>query len=231
MRLQVFLSKAGIASRRAAADIIKSGKVTLNNKKIFEPSYKVIPEKDIVSLNNKRVLPRERLYVILNKPKGVTTTKKDRFAAKVIIDLLPRGLRHLNPAGRLDKDTQGLILLTNDGDLINKITHPRFNVDKEYDVTLDRQLLSRDKARIEKGIELDGKYTAPCSISLKKNKKVEITLHEGRKRQVRRMFAASGYRVLELKRIKEGSLSLEGLEEGKWRYLTEREVTQIGGIL
>lgn len=229
MRLQVFLSKAGIASRRAAIDIIESGRVTVNGKRIIEPSHKIKPGDDIVLLDGRKILPKKKLYVILNKPKGVTTTKKDRFAARTVIDLLPQALRHLNPAGRLDKGTRGLILLTNDGDLINRVTHPRFNIDKIYEATLDRRLLDRDKERIERGVLLNGKRTAPCAITLKEKNRLEITLHEGRKRQVRRMFAVSGYRVLELKRIKEDFLSLDGLREGEWRYLTEREVARIGG--
>ncbi|MFH1854159.1 MAG: pseudouridine synthase [Candidatus Omnitrophota bacterium] len=231
MRLQVFLSKAGIASRRASTEIIKSGKVSVNGEKIFEPSFKVCPEKDKISFNDNRLYCRKKIYIVLNKPKGVTTTKKDRFAEKTVVDLLPMSLRHLNPAGRLDKDTTGLILLTNDGELINKLTHPRFNVDKVYEARLDRQISGQDKTRLEKGVKLDDKYTAPCSIKPKKNNTAEITIHEGMKRQVKRMFAVLGYKVMGLKRLKEDFLDIKGLNEGEWRYLTRREIAQIGGIL
>lgn len=231
VRLQVFLSKAGIASRRAAVDIIKSGRVIVNGRRLSEPSYRIDPERDRVFFNDKRVMPLRKLYVMMNKPKGVTSTKKDRFAEKTVIDLLPSELRYLNPVGRLDKYTTGLMLLTNDGELINRLTHPSFNIDKSYEARLDRHLQKQDKFKIEKGIKLDGKYTAPCNISFKKGNLIEIVLHEGRKRQVRRVFAVSGYKVLELKRLRESFLKLGQLKEGEWRYLTNKEVAQLGGVL
>jgi 23S rRNA pseudouridine2605 synthase len=227
VRLQVFLSKAGISSRRSASDFIKSGRISVNEKKVFEPSYKVYPGKDKVSLDGNIVLPLENLYIMLNKPKGVTTTKKDRFAEKTVMDLLPRDLRHVNPAGRLDKDTTGLLLLTNDGELINKLTHPRFNIDKLYEVRIDRHLSDKDRVRIEKGVDIDGKETFPCDISVKDEYLLDIRVHEGRNRQIKRMFAALGYKVIELKRVKEAFLSLGGLREGEWRYLTDQEASRL----
>jgi pseudouridine synthase len=208
-------------------DFIKSGRISVNKTKIFEPSFKVDPDKDKVSLDGNIVLPREKLYLMLNKPKGVTTTKKDRFAEKTVMDLLPRDLRHVNPAGRLDKDTTGLLLLTNDGELINKLTHPRFNIDKLYEVRLDRYLPDKDRQRIEKGIDIDGKNTFPCDIRMKGGDILDIRVHEGRKRQIKRMFAALGYKVIELKRVKEAFLSLGGLREGEWRYLTGQEASRL----
>ena len=224
MRLQVFLSISGIASRRNAASIITSGKVSVNGIKIFEPSFKVDPEKDKVFLYDERIAPREKVYVVLNKPKGVTTTKKDVFAEKTVIDLLPRALKHLNPVGRLDKDTTGLLLLTNDGDLINRLTHPKFNIEKTYLVALNRRLSANDKIQVENGISLDGRMTARCNIVLKRGNDLEITMHEGRKRQIKRMFALKGYSVVNLKRLKEGMLSLGRLVEGEWRFLNKEEV-------
>jgi len=223
VRLQVFLSKAGICSRRAAPAIIKTGRVYVNNKKILEPSFKINPEKDKVFLNNKRISPKEKIYIILHKPKGVTTTKKDRFAKKTVMDLLPPRFRHLNPVGRLDKDTTGLLLLTNDGDMINRFTHPRFNTEKIYEVWLDKRLRSYDRERLEKGVVLDGGYTAPCRIRLKSRNVLEMTLREGRKRQIRRMFSMAGYSVVRLKRLEEGRLSLGTLPEAGWRLLTREE--------
>lgn len=224
MRLQVFLSKAGICSRRTAAGFIKTGRVRVNNKKILEPSFKIDPEKDKVFLNNKRISPKEKIYIILHKPKGVTTTKKDRFAKKTVMDLLPSRFRHLNPVGRLDKDTTGLLLLTNDGDMINRFTHPRFNIEKIYEVRLDKRLRSYDRERLEKGVILDGGYTAPCRIRLKSINVLEMTLREGRKRQIRRMFSMTGYSVVRLKRLEEGRLSLGTLPEARWRPLTREEI-------
>ncbi|MBU4313097.1 MAG: rRNA pseudouridine synthase [Candidatus Omnitrophica bacterium] len=230
MRLQVFLSKAGVCSRRAAVGFIRSGKVSVNSKKIIEPSFKVDPEKDKVFLNGKRISPREKIYIMLNKPKGVTTTKKDRFAKKTVMDLLPRRFKHLNPVGRLDKDTTGLILLTNDGDMINRFTHPKFNIDKTYEVKLDKELVSSDKRMMEKGVIIDGSFTAECRIKMRSKNEVEMTLHEGRKRQIRRMFSSVGYKVRGLKRTREGLLNLAALPEGRWRLLTRDEIKSHLGL-
>jgi len=224
MRLQVFLSKAGISSRRAAVSIIRSGKIRINDIKVLDPSFKIDAKKDRIFGNGKRIIPREKVYILLNKPKGVTTTKGDPFAKKTVMDLLPQGLRHLNPVGRLDRDTSGLLLLTNDGELINKLTHPRFNIDKIYRVSLDKRLTGRDKARLEKGIDLDGRYTAECRIKIKGRRGLEMTLHEGRNRQIKRMFMALGYKVVGLERIQEGSLSLGFLPAGKWRFLAPKDL-------
>jgi len=223
MRLQVFLSSSGVASRRSAVDIIKSGRVRVNDTLIFEPSHRVTLEKDKVYLDDKRVFPKEKIYIILHKPKGVTTTKKDKFAEKTVMDLLPRRFRYLNPVGRLDKDTTGLLLLTNDGSAINRLTHPRFKVDKIYVVTLNRKLAVPDKLKLEKGISLDGRRTAGCRLQLGPGKTLKITIHEGRKRQIRRIFAETGYSVKRLKRLKEGMLTLGSLPEGMWRFLTKEE--------
>ena len=227
MRLQTFLSKAGIASRRGAVSIIKSGKIIVDGKKIFEPSFKIDPEKNNILYDKKRIFLREKKYVMLHKPKGVTSTRKDPFAKKTVMDCLPQGLRHLNPVGRLDKDTTGLILLTNDGELINKLTHPRFNIKKIYIVDLDKRLGDEHKTRLETGVCLEGEPTAPCNIGYRDKNKVEITLHEGRKRQIKRMFKKVGYKVLDLKRSEEGTLSLEALPLGKWRFLAKEEVSRL----
>ena len=227
MRLQVFLSKAGVSSRRAAADIIKRGDVWVNGKKIFSPSFKINSEKDIVLLKGKKILPRKKIYILLHKPKGVTTTKKDSHAANIVMDLLPCEYRHLNPVGRLDKDTTGLMLLTNDGELINKLTHPKFNIEKTYVVSLDRRLAQAHRVRLEKGILLEGRRTRSCRIKLLVGDGLEVILREGRKRQIRRMFLKFGYNVMALKRIKEGELCLGSLPEGKWRFLKEKETLEM----
>lgn len=227
MRLQVFLSKAGVSSRRGAIDIIKSGKIRVNDNNVFIPSFNVDPLKDKIFFNDKRILPKEKIYLMLHKPKGVTTTRKDPFAKKTVMDLLPRKYCHLNPVGRLDKDTTGLLLMTNDGEMINKLTHPRYNVKKTYSAILDKKLSPSDKTRIEKGVFLDSKNTAACRVTIKDGNEVEITIHEGRKRQIKRMFAKTGYRVTELKRLKEGGLSLGDLPEESWRFLTKEEIRSL----
>ncbi|MBU4457790.1 MAG: rRNA pseudouridine synthase [Candidatus Omnitrophica bacterium] len=224
MRLQVFLSKAGVCSRRSAVDIIRSGKARVNNRKILEPSFKINPAKDIVFLGSKKILLKEKVYIMMNKPKGVTTTKKDRFAKRTVMDLLPRRLSHLNPVGRLDKDTTGLLLLTNDGELINRLTHPRYNIEKLYEARLNARLKDDDRVVLERGLDLDGERTLPCRIQLREKSNLEIVLHEGKKRQIRRIFSKMGYKVLDLKRSKEGSLAVAGLGEGRWRALTEKEL-------
>jgi len=227
MRLQVFLSKAGVCSRRSAVDIIRSGKARVNNRKILEPSFNIDTAKDIIFLNDKKISLKEEICIMLNKPRGVTTTKKDRFAKRTVMDLLPPRMSHLNPAGRLDKDTTGLLLLTNNGELINRLTHPRYNIEKLYEVRLDARLKDADRAALERGIDLDGERTAPCRIRMTKKNNLEIVLHEGKKRQIRRMFSKMGYKVLDLKRSKEGPLALAGLGEGKWRALTEKEIKEL----
>jgi len=227
MRLQVFLSKSGVCSRRSAVDIIRSGKARVNNRKILEPSFNIDTAKDIVFLNDKKISLKEEIYIMLNKPRGVTTTKKDRFAKRTVMDLLPPRMSHLNPVGRLDKDTTGLLLLTNNGELINRLTHPRYNIEKLYEARLDARLKDADRAALERGIDLDGERTAPCRIQLREKSNLEIVLHEGKKRQIRRMFSKMGYKVLDLKRSKEGSLALAGLGEGRWRALTEKELREL----
>ncbi len=230
MRLQVFLSRSGISSRRASKNIISSGRIKVNGKKVFSVSFKIDPEKDKVFLDDRTIAPKEKVYIMLNKAKGVTTTKSDPFADKTVMECLPYEFRHLNPVGRLDKDTTGLLLLTNDGELINKLTHPRYMVEKLYRVKLDKKLTLQDKKRIEKGIILDGRNTSPCKIRLKEGLNLEITIHEGRKRQIKRMFKKIGYKVIALKRLKEGDLNLGSLPEGKWRFLSNEELHRAPGI-
>lgn len=229
MRLQVFLSDAGVASRRHAATIIKTGRIRVNGKRIFEPSFQVFPEKDRIFFNDREVAVKEKIYIMLNKPKGVTTTRKDQFAEKTVMDLIPAEYSYLKPAGRLDKDTMGLLLLTNDGPLINKLTHPKYNISKKYIVTLNKRLLDKDKTELEKGINLDERYTAPCLIKIKRPNLIEITMHEGRKRQIKKMFLQKGYRVVKLERVTEGRLDLGGLAEGRWRFLSEKEIATLTG--
>lgn len=227
MRLQVFLSHSGISSRRAAKNIISSGRISVNHKKVFNASFKIDPEKDKVFLDNKRITIKENIYIILHKAKGVTTTKSDPFADKTVMECLPSKFRHLNPVGRLDKDTTGLLVLTNDGELINRLTHPRYQIEKLYGLKLDKRLTLQDETKIEKGFILEGKHTAPCKIKLKESLNLEITMREGRKRQIKRMFKKIGYNVIALKRLKEGSLGLGSLPEGKWRFLTNEELHEI----
>jgi 23S rRNA pseudouridine2605 synthase/16S rRNA pseudouridine516 synthase len=227
MRLQVFLAKCGVSSRRTAATLIKGGKVRVNRETILVPSYNIEPDKDQVTVTGKKVVRKEKVYLLLNKPAGITSTKKDRFAKKTVLDLLPPYYRHLHLVGRLDKMSRGLLLLTNDGELTYRLTHPRFETWKTYEVFLDRLPKAQEITKLKDGVILDGKPTAPCKIKKKSGRHLEVTIYEGRKRQIRRMFTQIGYKVTDLKRTQEGSLKLKGLAEGTWRLLSTAEVERL----
>lgn len=218
----MFLTRSGACSRRKALDFIKLGRVSVNAKKVTEPSFSVSDADEII-FDGKPVTIKEKLYILLNKPKGVVTSAADRFAEKTVLDLLPKNLKYLFPAGRLDKDTTGLLLLTNDGDVSYHLTHPSFEIDKVYEVILNKKLLPRDKSILEQGIVLDGKKTSPCRISKSSALRFEMTIHEGRKRQIRRMFSKLDYEVLDLCRLRQGPLILGDLKIGQWRFLKEAE--------
>lgn len=232
-RLQVFLSHSGICSRRLALSLIQQGRVTVNQRKILEPSFRV-SAKDCIFLDGKPIKGKKLEYVLFYKPCGVTTTLKDCFAKKTVLDVLPERLKHLKPVGRLDKNTEGLLLLTNDGDVAYKLTHPKFNIDKTYFVIIKNFLRSKDKKRMEEGILLEGKKTCPssindvCATSVKTS--LRLTIHEGRKRQVRRMFGSLGYPVMYLRREKQGILTLKSLKPGQWRNLTTQETEYLKNL-
>ncbi len=223
MRLQVFLSHNGVCSRRQAMDLIKKGDVTVNGKIVREPSTEIDQKKDKVAVDGTGVKVKPFRYVMLNKPKGYVTSKSDKFASKIVLELLPSNLQHLSPVGRLDRDSEGLLLLTNDGDFAYKLTHPKFNLEKVYCVRVLGRLELKERQKIEKGVYLDGKKTSPSKIKILKVSRnqtdCQITIHEGRKRQVRRMFAKVKHRVVYLKRIQQGPVKLGSLKTGQWRDL------------
>ena len=231
MRLQVFLSHSGVCSRRRALELIQSGQVTVNGSVIREPSHPVDPRKDTVVFAKRRISLKEKIYILLNKPKGVTTTKKDRFAERTVMDILPAGYKHLFPVGRLDKDTEGLLIMTNDGDFSYKLTHPSFAINKVYVAKLDRGLADDHRIRLESGVKLEDGLTAPCRITNLTEKEVKITIHEGRKRQIRRMFALFKYRVSGLKRVSVGSLDLGDLSAGRWREISDKELRELNLLI
>lgn len=224
------LSEAGIASRRWLAVSIKQGSVKVNGKIAENFRQPVNIKSDHITINGQPVdlKPEQPVYLMLNKPKGVVSTTSDERGRRTVIDTLPEKYRHLRlyPVGRLDKNTTGLLLLTNDGELTNRLTHPRFEQEKEYLVSITRRLQPEEKRKLEQGIELEDGTTHPAVI-----KEVEsppynysITIHEGRKRQVRRMFDSLGHPVPELKRIRMGKLKLGNLQEGEIRTLSSQEV-------
>jgi pseudouridine synthase len=227
MRLQVFLSHSGACSRRKSLDFIQAGRVTVNQQLIKEPSFSVDSARDVVCLDGKDVSLKEHIYILLNKPKGVTTTSGDRFAEKIVLDFLPQQFKHLHPVGRLDKETTGLLLLTNDGDLAYRLSHPSFEVNKTYQVFLNKPLVESDRVLLQQGVFLEGKKTAPCQIKKISEKVYEIIIHEGRKRQVRYMFSLLHYHVEALERIRQGSLELGDLKCGEWRFLKKEEIAKL----
>ncbi|MFA5039378.1 MAG: pseudouridine synthase [Candidatus Omnitrophota bacterium] len=229
MRLQVFLSHSGACSRRKALELILSGHVTVNDKPATEPSLDVDPDSREVKLDGVLITPREKkIYILLHKPQGVVSTVKDAHAGQTVLELLPAALRKgLHPVGRLDKDTTGVLLLTNDGELTHRISHPSFEVEKTYEVLLNKDAAESDLKAIGSGVMLEGRKTAPCRVKKLSPGKLEIILHEGRKRQIRRVFSLFHYHVKELKRVRQGSLDLGGLKEGEWRFLEDSEVRRL----
>lgn len=231
LRLNVFLAHQGVCSRRKAMDVIAGGHVSVNGRVVREPSTPVDPIKDRVSVDGKNVAKKAYEYIMLNKPVDYVTTREDRFAQKTVLDLLPSELRHLNPVGRLDKNTEGLLIMTNDGELANQLTHPRYDVDKTYVVQIQKKLSPEDQKKLEVGVMVEGEKTAPAKITelklLKNGCEFSITIHEGRKRQIRLMLAEVGHYVTFLKRIQQGPLALGTLQTGKFRVLTPAEITAL----
>lgn len=219
MRIQRYIALNTRFSRRAAEDLIDEGRVKLNGKVVIEKGVKVVPG-DSIKVNNKLIQEiKETMTLMLNKPKGYVTTKNDEFDRKTVMELIP--YNHLSPIGRLDQDTEGLLLFTNDGDLAYSLTHPKFEHEKEYEVKLRDPLSIEDKEKLEKGVRIDGRRTAPAKITKLKGKECNIIIHEGRKRQIRRMFENVDNKVLYLKRIRVGHLKLGDLPIGKFKILKE----------
>ncbi len=210
---------------------IQAGHVQVNGSLVTEPSWEVDPFKDTVEVEGRLIAKKEYISILLNKPAGTITTTEDEHADKTVMDLLPEEFQHLKPVGRLDKDTEGLLLLTNDGDLAYRLTHPKFLVDKTYIVLIDGVLSPEQQKRLEKGIPIEDRTTAPAKVKIlrcaKHQTDFEITIHEGRKRQIRLMLEALGHKVEYLKRIRQGALSLGNLPAGKWRRLLPAEIERI----
>lgn len=234
IRLQKYLADAGIASRRKAEELIKQGKVYVNGKIVNELGTKVTPNVDEIRYEGKKVEIEEKyIYILLNKPIGYVTTVKEQFSRDKVTDLVHVKER-LVPVGRLDMYTSGALILTNDGDFVYKVTHPKNEVTKTYTVTLKGQVSDDEIEKLRSGVVLDdGFKTSPAKVKRimedKENNKtrLEIVIHEGKNREVRRMCDAIGKKVLALHRSKIGTISLEGLTIGKWRYLKDDEVQKL----
>jgi len=228
VRLNKFLAEHGIASRREADVLIESGKVKVNGKTVTELGVKVETSKDKVRFDGKEVGQREKLvYIALNKPFGyVCSSKKTELDPKIALDLI-KVKERIYSVGRLDKETTGLILFTNDGDLANRLTHPSFEGEKEYEATFYEPIRDSSVRRLEKGVPLKGEPTLPMKIKRLTASKVRIILWEGRNRQIRRLCQKVGNPVKALKRVRIKKLELGSLKEGEWRFLTPEEVRML----
>lgn len=230
-RLQKYMAECGIASRRKCEEIILSGKVFINGKKADKLGIKVC-DSDVVTVDDKIITPvKKHIYIALNKPTGFVTTVSDQFNRPTVIDLVSDEIEtRVYPVGRLDYDTEGLLILTNDGDITYKLTHPKHTVYKKYIATLNNVPNPRDVEKLKKGVFIDGRITQPAKLNWIKDNVIEISISEGRNRQVRKMFDAVGYEVLALKRINVGKISLGNIPLGRWRHLIPSEIKYLKSL-
>lgn len=233
VRLQKYLANCGIASRRKAEELILQGKVTVNKKVVTELGTKIEPNKDVVEFNGKKVtLNEEYVYILLNKPIGYVTTAKDQFNRDSVLDLVKTNKR-LVPVGRLDMYTSGALILTNDGDFVYKVTHPKHEIDKTYTVTIKGIVKNEEVEVLKKGVKIEDYITSPAKVKIlktdeeKNQSRLEITIHEGKNRQVRKMCEAIGHKVLALHRSKIAGIGVKDIPLGKWRYLRVDEIKKI----
>ncbi len=225
MRLAKFLARAGVASRRAAEQVVADGRVTVDGEPVTDPARDVGEQSD-VRVDGRAVSAEQTETWILNKPSGVVSTAREPGSRRAVTDLVDSPAR-LYPVGRLDADSTGLILLTNDGELANRLTHPRYEVQKTYRVELLRPPADRDLEQLRRGVELDDGPTAPARARRTAEREIEISIHEGRNRQVRRMAEAVGNEVVRLERVRLGSLELGELRRGEARRLTDDELRRL----
>ena len=234
MRINKYLESCGVGSRRACDRMIEEGKVTVNGNPC-KLGQDVDERKDSVLVEGKKItLVVKNLYYIMNKPKGYVCTVKDDLGRKTVMDLLPKTASRVVPVGRLDYDSEGILLFTNDGDLVNRLTHPRNEIPKTYHVKVEGLVTEAMLNKIRAGVELDGKMTNKCNVHIlsvdEKFTKLSITITEGRNRQVRRTFEYIGKEVVFLKRTKIGDLGLTGLDRGKCRPLTAAEINYLKNL-
>lgn len=232
-RLQKYLANCGIASRRKCEEYILQGKVKVNGKIVTELGTKINPEKDIIQFENKTVKEnRKYVYILLNKPIGYVTTADDQFGRDTVLDLV-KVKERIVPVGRLDMYTSGALILTNDGDFVYKVTHPKHEIEKTYTVTVKGIVQNDEVEKLRKGVQIEDYTTKPAKVKILKTdqekdiSRLEITIHEGKNRQVRKMCEAVGRKVIALHRSKIGKIGVKDLEIGKWRYLQQREVEEL----
>jgi 23S rRNA pseudouridine2605 synthase len=224
VRLNAYLARAGVASRRKADDLIKAGRVTVNG----EPGQlnTFVQQRDVVEVDGTRVEKQQLTYLLLNKPRDTVTTASDPQGRKTVVELAPRETRVV-PVGRLDVDTTGALLLTNDGELAHRLAHPRYGVEKTYVVEVEGEPSDGTLQQLRSGVELDDGPTAPAKVRRLTKNILELTIHEGRNRQVKRMLEAVGHPVTRLHRSEYAGLNVEGLDPGRWRELTSDEVERL----
>jgi 23S rRNA pseudouridine2605 synthase len=228
--LNKFLSMAGFTSRRKADELIRDGSITVNGEVVLDLGHKIDPQKDIVFVHGRQIsLVRDYVYLLFNKPKDTITTMSDERGRKTVLDYVHVKER-VFPIGRLDRNTTGVLLLTNDGDFANRLMHPRHEIEKAYKATLDRPLSPEHAEILSSGIRLSEGKTKPAEvhyIARGKNKIIGIVIREGRNRQIHRMFEALGYVIEKLDRVAYGNLTYEGVPRGAWRYLIAKEVKKL----
>ena len=227
MRLNAWLARAGVASRRGADELIKAGRVSVNGEPGRLNTF--VGGRDQVEVDGSPVALQPLAYVLLNKPAGVVTTAHDPHGRRTVVGLVSHSAR-IVPVGRLDADTTGALLLTNDGELAHRLAHPRYRVDKVYEVEVEGSPLDEALRRLERGVELDDGPTAPARARRLGPSRIELTIHEGRKHQVKRMCEAVGYPVRRLHRSRYAGLDLNGLEHGEWRGLSPEEVAALRAL-
>ena len=237
MRINKYIALCGVASRRKAEELILAGRVTVNDEVMTELSYKVDEENDIVKVDDKLIKEENKLvYILLNKPEGYITTVKDQFDRPSVLDLVSDIKERVYPIGRLDYETSGLLLLTNDGDLTYKLTHPKHEVDKTYVARVKGKLTKEEIERFKSGLKIEDYTTAPAKLKVIKydeqrdSSLLEIKIHEGKNRQVRKMCKAINHPVLRLRRSAMGKIKIGDCEIGKYRYLTEDEIKYLKNL-
>ena len=233
VRLQKFIADCGITSRRKAEELILQGKIKVNGKVVTELGTKINPQKDVVLYNNKQIQNDNKyVYILLNKPIGYVTTVKDQFSRNSVLDLV-KVKERIVPVGRLDMYTSGALILTNDGDFVYQVTHPKHEIDKTYTVTIKGIVTEQDVELLKKGVKIEEYVTKPAKVKIlktdleKNSSRLEITIHEGKNRQIRKMCEAVGYPVLALHRSKISGVDVKDLPLGKWRFLSKQEVERI----
>ena len=234
LRLQKFLANAGVCSRRKAEEYILDGKVKVNGKVVNELGRKVNPDKDEIIFESKIIrLQNNMVYILLNKPIGYVTTVKEQFNRPTVIDLLNGVKEKVLPVGRLDMYTSGALILTNDGDFIYQVTHPKYEIEKTYQATVKGIVTKEDIKKLENGVEIDDYISGKAKVKILKTdeekniSRLEITIHEGKNRQVRKMCEAVGRNVVALHRSKIGDIGVKDLQLGTWRFLSEKEVEKL----